>query len=381
MKITRLILKNWRNFRNIDISLTNRTYIIGPNAAGKSNLLDVFRFMNDISKSGGGLQKAVEDRGGITKLRCLQARNDPEVGITLHISEDEEDGDQWIYEVVFRTEGKGRQRIYLTKELVIKNGTTVISRPNTKDKGDALQLTQTYLEQILANNHFRELSSFFTSITYLHLVPQLLKFSNEIGVIKIDDDPFGQGFLERIAATPVRTRDAWLRKIQFGLSIAVPQFKELKFEKDENGLPHLEARYDHWRPNAGWQREEQFSDGTLRLIGLLWSLLEKKQVLLLEEPELSLNNEIVRYIPEIIENTLKGARNQKQIILSTHSEALLNNSIDANSIILLEPSTNGTSARTPDMLEQDAMLAGLTPAEIMLPKTFPKNINNILKAK
>lgn len=380
MKISRLVLKNWRNFRNIDISLKDRTYIIGPNAAGKSNLLDVFRFMNDISKSGGGLQKAVEDRGGITKLRCLQARNDPEVGICFYL-EDDDTNDTWVYELVFRTEGKGRQRIQVSKEFVSKNDKMVISRPTKADEADNLQLTQTYLEQILANNKFRELSDFFTSVTYLHLVPQLLKYNNEIGLGRVEDDPFGQGFLERISATPVRTRDAWLRKIQFGLSIAVPQFKELRFEKDDNGLPHLEARYDHWRPNAGWQREEQFSDGTLRLIGLLWSLLEKRQLLLLEEPELSLNNEIVRYIPEIIENTLKGARNQKQIILSTHSQALLDNSIDANSIIILETSTNGTTARNPDEDEKSAMAAGFTPAEIMLPKTSPKNIKKILKVK
>lgn len=376
MEVSRIKLKNWRNFRNIDINLEERTYIIGPNAAGKSNLLDVFRFMKDISKSGGGLQKAIEDRGGIKKLRCLQARNDTEVGITLHLEEDDE---KWIYELFFKSEGKGRQRIYISKEVVSLNGKDIIVRPNKKDDKDRLQLTQTYLEQILANNDFRVLSDFFSSITYLHLVPQLLKFTSEISVARLDDDPFGQGFLERLASTQARTRDAWLKKIQYGLSIAVPQFKELRFEKDLNGLPHLEARYDHWRPNAGWQREDQFSDGTLRLIGLLWSLLEKKQLLLLEEPELSLNNEIVRYIPEIIENTLKGARNQKQIITSTHSKALLDNNIDAKSIIMLEPSTNGTAARTPNEEELEAMAAGFTPAEIMLPKTAPKGIEKILK--
>lgn len=378
MNISRVILKNWKNFRNIDVNLNERTYLIGPNAAGKSNFLDVFRFMNDISKNGGGLQKAVDDRGGITKLRCLQARNDPEIGISFFLEEGE---DKWVYELFFRSEGKGRQRIHITKEHVTKNGKSIISRPSSKDNSDIMQLTQTYLEQILANKDFRELADFFTSVTYLHLVPQLLKYATEIGTIKVDDDPFGQGFLERLSSTPVRTREAWLRKIQSGLSIAVPQFKELRFEKDTNGVPHLEARYGHWRPNAGWQREEQFSDGTLRLIGFLWSLLEKRQLLLLEEPELSLNNEIVRHIPELIENILKGARNQKQIIISTHSHALLNNNIDANSIIILEPTENGTLARTPDMLELDAMASGFTPAEIMLPKTSPKNIVDILKVK
>ena len=55
-------------------------------------------------------------------------------------------------------------------------------------------------------------------------------------------------------------------------------------------VPHLEATYEHWRPNAGKQREDQFSDGTLRLIGLFWALLDGEAPLLLEEPELSLHS-------------------------------------------------------------------------------------------
>jgi len=85
MNVTFMKLKNWRNFREADIRLAQHSYVIGPNASGKSNLLDVFRFLRDICKpAGGGLQKAVEDRGGITKLRCLHARKDPEVSIEIH---------------------------------------------------------------------------------------------------------------------------------------------------------------------------------------------------------------------------------------------------------------------------------------------------------
>ena len=73
MIISRLILKNWRNFRFVDVKFSDRTFIVGPNASGKSNLLDVFRFLRDLSKSGGGLKKAIDDRGGLSKIRCLSA--------------------------------------------------------------------------------------------------------------------------------------------------------------------------------------------------------------------------------------------------------------------------------------------------------------------
>lgn len=75
MLISNLKLKNWRNFTDVDVDLQRRQFIVGPNASGKSNLLDVFRFLHDIAKQrGGGLQEAIEKRGGMSKIRCLSAR-------------------------------------------------------------------------------------------------------------------------------------------------------------------------------------------------------------------------------------------------------------------------------------------------------------------
>ncbi len=153
MMIKRLIVKNWRNFRELDVPLRERQFIVGANASGKSNLLDIFR------------------------------------------------------------------------EVVL----------------------------------------FLRDITYLHLVPQLLRFADSIQGRIVEDDPFGQGFLERIATVTERTRRSRLQKIEQALKIAVPQLEQLEFIRDEiTGRSHLQALYSHWRPNAGLQREDQFSDGTLR---------------------------------------------------------------------------------------------------------------------
>jgi hypothetical protein len=46
---------------------------------------DVVHFLRDIAKPGGGLQQAIIQRGGVSKIRCLAARNDPnvELGVDL----------------------------------------------------------------------------------------------------------------------------------------------------------------------------------------------------------------------------------------------------------------------------------------------------------
>jgi len=380
MLVTKVRLKNWRNFREADVALEPRTFLIGANAAGKSNFLDVFRFLRTIAQmEGGGLQKALKDRGFMPKLRSLHARRDPEVGIEVEVVESgASDAKRWTYELAFKSEGKGAQRVLITRERVACDGNIIINRPQKEDLADPMRLTQTHLEQINNNASFRDLADFFGSVIYLHLVPQLLKFADEISGRVVESDPFGQGLLQRIARTPQRTRDSRLKRIAGALKVAVPQFSELQFEKDAiTGAPHLQARFDHWRTNGAWQREEQFSDGTLRLIGLLWALQEGDGILLLEEPELSLNDAIVEYIPLMIDRALPGKKRGRQILVTTHSDNLIAAVSDPESVLLLMPGVNGTVVRGADSSEKEAMEHGLNPAEVLLPKTRPDRIEQM----
>jgi predicted ATPase len=381
MQITRLRLKNWRNFRALDVPLQEVSYLLGPNASGKSNLLDAFRFLRDISKAkGGGLQTAIADRGGISKLRCLHARIDNEVLIDVELGSSPDAPFQWRYVLGFKPEGKGAQRILISREEVWQGDSSkpLFQRPDRADLKDPMLLTQTRLEQIGANAGFRKLAEFFGATVYLHLVPQLLKFADKIGGQRLDDDPFGQGFLERVAKTTERTRTARLNRINKALTLAVPQFKELRFKKDDLGHPHLEALYAHHRPNAGWQSEEQFSDGTLRLLGLLWSLQDGNALLLLEEPEISLNDAIVKKIPLILDRLQRDRKTRRQIVVSTHSEALLSNpGIDGRGVVLLQSGTDGSKARVLDDDEGRLLLQGFSVAEVVLKKTRPEAVDQL----
>ena len=384
MIINRLIAKNWRNFQQIDVPLRERQFIVGPNASGKSNLLDIFRFLRDIVKTeGGGFQKAVRDRGGVSKIRCLAARQDPEIVIEIHIAETPDTPTKWRYALGFRQETRGHRRIYLTREEVWKDGEELLNRPDKDDNVDTERLTQTFLEQINTNAKFREIAQFLRNVTYLHLVPQLLRFANSIQGRIVEEDPFGQGFLERVASAPERTRRSRLKKIESALQIAVPQFKQLEFIRDETtGRPHLRALYSHWRAKEGWQQEDQFSDGTLRLLGLLWSLLESDSVLLLEEPELSLNLGIVSQLAPLISRIQRSRR--RQVFVSTHSDALLTEpGIDGTEVLMLAPTkTETTVIPAWDIKPVRRLLeAGLTVGEAVLSRTGPEHAEQLTLLK
>lgn len=338
------------------------------------------RFLRDLAKSkGGGLQEAVERRGGISKIRCLHTRKDTEVLIDIDVVENDGLGG-WNYTIGFNIPSSGfekSRRPFITQEIVNRidqdgEKENLLTRPNSEDKRDELQRQQTYIEQINSNKEFRALAEFFGSITYYHLVPQLLKFGDEISGRTVEDDPFGQEFLLRVSATQERTRNSWLKKIEKALQSIVPQLEDLKFLKDEvTGRPHLEIKFKHHRPRGARQREDQFSDGTLRLIALFWLLQETGDApLLLEEPELSLNEEVVRQLPYLID-TVRRRRSSafgRQVFISTHSYALLSNpGIDPDGIIVIEPSDDGSSTRKVNKAEKTALSAGLSPAEVVLP--------------
>jgi hypothetical protein len=239
-------------------------------------------------------------------------------------------------------------------------------------------LTQTALQQTSANKEFRDIAEYFSSLTYLHLVPQLLKYAEQMGGYRLESDPFGQGFLERVAKTQKKTRDSRLRKIEMALRACVPNMRDLRFEIDEKGKPHLQARYEHWRPDAGIQGEDQFSDGTLRLLGIMWSLLDGDTLLLLEEPELSLNESVVREIPSLIWKMQRKAKHRRQVFISTHSEALLSDEgIDPREVLRLQPGPNGTQVLASTDQESQLIASGYTVAEVLLPKTRPTSIEQL----
>ena len=132
-------LENWRNFHHVDTALRKRVFLVGPNASGKSNFLDAFRFLRDIVSVGGGFREAIRARGGVSRLRCLAARQYPDVVIRVVLGTSR-DGGGYEYELHFSQDSR---RPLIRKESVRKNGEVVLSRPNDEDRADPDRLTQT----------------------------------------------------------------------------------------------------------------------------------------------------------------------------------------------------------------------------------------------
>ena len=91
----------------------------------------------------------------------------------------------------------------------------------------------------------------------------------------------------------------------------------------------------------------RMSDGTIRFLALLASLLAPKPppLLCIEEPELGLHPDALALIAEL----LKDASQRMQIIVTTHSDALVSEfSDDASNVVICERHGAGTSLRRLD---------------------------------
>ncbi|HNO59177.1 MAG TPA: AAA family ATPase, partial [Plasticicumulans sp.] len=147
------------------------------------------------------------------------------------------------------------------------------------------------------------------------------------------------------------------------------------------GTPHLVGLYEHWRPNAARQSEAQFSDGTLRLLGLLWALLEDGGPLLLEEPELSLHAAVVAQLPGLFERARRRKGGGRQVIVTTHSEDLLRDpGIAAEEVLWLRPTAQGTLIHQPGDKERLLMQQGMSAADAVLPLSRPDGAEQLALA-
>jgi predicted ATPase len=385
LRFTHLRLRNWRNFTAVDVPLAKRMFVVGPNAVGKSNLLDVFRFLRHLTLEGGGLAQAVKARRGLSRLRSLHHRG-ANSDVEIDVRAADEDGGEWRYLLAFNRAGKGaREESPVVKREEVwhraagaSSETNKLRRPDKDDKADALQLTQTAMQQVAKTREFRVLKDFFSSVTYLHLVPQLIREEQLPPEDAVGGDLFGRDLLFRMRGTSPRSQISRLARIRDALKLAVPNLDALELVVDKDtSRPHLQAAFKHWRGPAAKQDEREFSDGTLRLIGLLWALQEPAGPLLLEEPELSLHSGIVRQLAPFISRAQRGPKG-RQALVSTHHDLLMSaQGIGAEEVLLVKPVKEGSEV-IHGAGRSDIRLAlenGLTPADVVMPLTAMDQID------
>src|SRR6266852_4999021 len=66
-RISNLKVQNFKSFNKLEVNFNDFDVVIGQNASGKSNFIQIFRFLRDIENH--GLDNAISIQGGLEFLR------------------------------------------------------------------------------------------------------------------------------------------------------------------------------------------------------------------------------------------------------------------------------------------------------------------------
>ena len=342
MKLTHLAVTNWRNFAHIEFDMSSRLFVIGPNSSGKTNLLGALRFLGDIGRR--GLVAASEDLGGPDRYFRSGAdsaafvatfndtQNSTEFALFLRLmsagSESTKrgsDADQtFAFPMTDPLTGELNDRYLDVHQTITAGG----KKPT--DEGESFpvedeEAQRTRVRQTLAG------------IRYIHPNPKkMLERSDRY------DPDHGTGFFQHVGRFSDQQLDAVVDRIRPIMASVVPEIPNLSYQRMGLGTEVVFYSDTPVRGASGVYSHEQFSEGTLRLLGMLFDLAtlpRDTSVVLIEEPETFLQASVVRSLPSLLAEV--AMNRDVQMVISTHSPELIDSELVLPSQVLMLRSENG----------------------------------------
>ena len=342
MKLTHIAITNWRNFAHIEFDMSSRLFVVGPNSSGKTNLLGALRFLGDIGRR--GLVAASEDLGGPDRYFRSGAdsaafvatfndtQNSTEFALFLRLmsagSESTKrgsDADQtFAFPMTDPLTGELNDRYLDVHQTITAGG----KKPT--DEGESFpvedeEAQRTRVRQTLAG------------IRYIHPNPKkMLERSDRY------DPDHGTGFFQHAGRFSDQQLDAVVDRIRPIMASVVPEVPNLSYQRMGLGTEVVFYSDTPVRGASGVYSHEQFSEGTLRLLGMLFDLAtlpRDTSVVLIEEPETFLQASVVRSLPSLLAEV--AMNRDVQMVISTHSPELIDSELVLPSQVLMLRSENG----------------------------------------
>ena len=374
-RIAKVWAKNFRSIESAELELGPLTVLVGPNASGKSNLIDILGFLGDAARL--GLETAVTRRGGIDSVGRKSPTGKvlgPEIGF-VYISE----RGTLNYSVALSRRAKGEYRVkresakleptdsdVSTLELEVTNGR--VTKPNlarllkqaestrTEDNGHASNFAA-LANQLIEKSERRDLllmSAEPPSLTLilelfvirggdinsrLHLHGSLDEARGSLGKVGLyhifpnalrdpqrgaDSHPLATGG-ENLASTlrdMIQKKSRFLPDLKSALAFAVPGVQDIRVSHAGSYyVVELNHERDGGNERGSWFDLSHESDGAIRLLAMLTALFQDPAPPLigLEEPELAIHPGAMA----VLSDTMMEAALRGQVLVATHSPDLI----------------------------------------------------------
>ena len=399
MRIKKLGISNFKSFKDVSVELEDFNILIGANASGKTNLVQIFKFLKDLTNF--GIENAISMHGGIDYFlnTKLGTSRDFELEVTIDVHEEYppsfmrlEDVGFEVEEIVYRLRlniGVIRSRINIVEDDIrlkckIKEyerktpkyrkeepawnkitelgvGDIIFSKRGQiisldvvmeKDLKDRVEKTFSIraTRDLFGSNRYR----LGISDTLLQL-PNLFYFGHPTkqifqGISIYDFDP-------RLSKkAQVITGKAELEEDGSNLTIVLNGIlksgdRQAFYNILTESLPFIEKIYTkRFANNLTFQLREKYnrrtllpsflvSDGTINLTALITALFfQRKSLKIIEEPERNLHPYLISKVIDM----MRDASQREQIVTTSHNPELVRYA-DPNEILLIKRGMDGFS--------------------------------------
>lgn len=364
-------LKHYRSIRACRIRLGALTVLVGPNGSGKSNVLDAVRLVSDALTT--SLDQALRERGGVNEVRRRSTGHPHHIGVRIDL--------RWpaatafyAFEIGARTRGGFAvvrevcqvQNLRFDTPLstfVVTDGSIVSSEPSLPLPGP----DRLYLTTAAALPAFRPVYDALSRMGFYNLSPDAIRDlqTPDTGELLARDGRNMASVLHRLAEVAPDSKkliEDYLAAVVPGVTgvdrVALGPKETLEFRQA------VEGSRSPWRFPA-----QSMSDGTLRALGVLVAAFQQPSASIdptlvgIEEPEVVVHPAAAGVLRE----ALRTASEDRQILLTSHSPELLDDSTLPPESILAVRATSGTTDIGPlDAAGRNALRAELFTAGELL---------------
>jgi len=366
MAITNLTVSNFKSFKHLDLNLGRFNVVIGANASGKSNFVEIFKFLRTIEQENledaislhGGHESILNKKLGSSELLRMRATSDRQMpwgggwanlqvhettydfSLQLRGSQNEASitGDHFTQKLCTKISGEDAEMTFdvfiSEKKIGFKIGPDDVvdrlekeraslenasHRPSHEDFENLKTIVTAMLEskrKVLLIQHpalfalAGPFEALFERVGVYDVDPHAVKRPHETaGRASLEENGENLALvLKHVLADPEKSRK-FHNLLRYMLPFAV-----------EVGTEQYLGESVLWKLREEYYKDgllvNLLSDGTVDVVALITALFfEEKDVIIIEEPERNIHPRLISGLLEL----MKDASRNKQIIVTTHS--------------------------------------------------------------
>lgn len=300
MAFEKIRASNFKSFDELEVELLPLNIIVGANAAGKSNFLEIFRFLSDVSEH--GVENAVSLQGGMEYLANLRIGTSRPVSLELSTDSQEflEDLERWV-----PVDVKWRLALEVSPDAP---GFRVLAS-ELSSRGNLIES----VARSVGPNFF--LQEFAYKLSIFDLDPKLPKKAAPI-TGKADLEPDGSNLA--IVLRNILQDEERRKHLTLLIRDLLPFIADLKVDRFADKSLLISAKESF--AQESYLPASFLSDGTIHLTALILALyFDKSPVVIIEEPERNIHPHLISKVAAM----LADASKKKQVIVTTHNPELV----------------------------------------------------------